>query len=608
MRKKFIFGIIAALAGMLFVGILIWLNYAPKFDHPYEELQGMELIRYVEDMPDATRIVIDSKTEIERIYQIIEKSRLIKVDRFADENWWGESYQEWILCLDYGEEKEWWYQRPSGWLKEIRDKKGCFQGYLMIDDRMLDEEINKIIESNPAIASDQCLTETTEAEPEEEDRSEWFVTALAEGRKSADTADSDEAEEAIPDPKTEYEKIYAPVIAEMQDVLRYGYKESERYQYVPGFAQRSDGTLDPLTYKLTRLDIDNIAYTYMDINEDEIPELLIGVLRENYTLSEDSQKKILGGYTIIDGAISRFLDGADCWDYYKWMGDGKICYSEYRVGYHECSLAVDGTGLIPENSYCHNWTSEKGVSFSYAGISGKEEEITEDDWNNATEELRDRVQDATELPYQLFFTDVQNLTGRWQTDEGQESVEFQFFRDGTWMAMGIKESDLITNADNLFGTCEQEEDGAYRLYYQDDTGLCRIETVVDAYGNESFDFAGHTFYKDEDALTPRNVLDSPFGFMMSSDGICIDFSDDGTCYVWDDRENIRLAHWGIETDEGRIRIRIQSITEDDKCDMLVNGIFDTDPTGREFFMIQKILGVLGNPSQSSVIMWDESKG
>ena len=37
MRKKFIFGIIAALAGMLFVGILIWLNYAPKFDHPYEE-------------------------------------------------------------------------------------------------------------------------------------------------------------------------------------------------------------------------------------------------------------------------------------------------------------------------------------------------------------------------------------------------------------------------------------------------------------------------------------------------------------------------------------------------------------------------------------------
>ncbi|SCX89615.1 YARHG domain-containing protein [Lachnospiraceae bacterium XBB2008] len=155
--------------------------------------------------------------------------------------------------------------------------------------------------------------------------------------------DADEPAEETSD-VYDYETVYAPILSEIKEVLTSGYDYEKDYAYI------STGLMERCMYPEDDVLPEVIGYTYMDINGDDIPELLIGE-NDGYEY-DDTQyvSYIYSGFTIIDDEPVLFLEG---WarNRYHWMGDGYF----FNTGSGGAMNTIFGQGHLPPGGDSIEW-------------------------------------------------------------------------------------------------------------------------------------------------------------------------------------------------------------------------------------------------------------
>ena len=444
-------------------------------------------------------------------------------------------------------------------------------------------------------------TEAIDKKVEETDPSEWFVTVLAEGGENGNVASSEESDGKAPDPVTEYEEIYAPVIAEMRKVMQYGYDRDKIYDYVPGgfcfegaFSSEVYGWLDP----------ENIGYIYEDVNDDSIPELLIG------EMDQEDYKFVFCAYTITDGEVFRFLEGGGCRDHYEWMGDGRFFHygsgGAMMTDYGEYRLNPEGTDLFSDEYYYDGVVDEQDMF--YLVENGVKQEISEEEMSDGYLYYQEKINSAEALHYQSFFEDLTELEGRWYMDSDQEAVGFHFFPDGTWLALGVKNSELESNKAILDGTCQKNEDGSYVLFYSDGWALGSFDLVKDGNGNPGFEFGNRMFYRISDSQDWKDVITSYTSMWELPDGNTLHMDENGRWYLYVGANVTENGYWSIETDYNKVRIRLYNITSQGRCNMIADGLCDKDPAGKSMLYIRIVMGGLGTYAEEDLTLYDAARG
>lgn len=159
-------------------------------------------------------------------------------------------------------------------------------------------------------------------------------------RTGNDTDDEDEEASGAYD----YESVYTPILSETEEVLTTGYDYEKDYNYI------STGLMERCMYPEDDILSEVIGYTYMDINGDDIPELLIGE-NDGYEY-DDTQyvSYIYSGYTIIDDKPVLFVEG---WarNRYHWMGDGYF----FNTGSGGASNTIFGQGHLAPGGDSIEW-------------------------------------------------------------------------------------------------------------------------------------------------------------------------------------------------------------------------------------------------------------
>ncbi len=154
-----------------------------------------------------------------------------------------------------------------------------------------------------------------------------------------------------PDPKAEkaYQealRAYEAVMDANCDVIYNGISFEMDYPFV------SSGVMEVSSMERGKL-LQYLGYTYEDLNDDGIPELLIGIIPDEKAEVPETQF-FFGGYTIKNGEPVCFLEG---WarNVYEWLGGGR--FFNYGSGGYAFSafgtfhLSEDGTQLIAEEWY-----------------------------------------------------------------------------------------------------------------------------------------------------------------------------------------------------------------------------------------------------------------
>ncbi|MCR4656158.1 MAG: hypothetical protein K5770_08025 [Lachnospiraceae bacterium] len=121
------------------------------------------------------------------------------------------------------------------------------------------------------------------------------------------------------DDETDYDAVYAPVLTEVVNAIKDGYDYDKEYDYV------LNGLMEEIMYGEPDELLESIGYVIMDINDDGVPELLIGKDETFGGDKDDMRSNILNGYSVKDGKPLCFLDG---WvrSSHQWMGNGHIFY------------------------------------------------------------------------------------------------------------------------------------------------------------------------------------------------------------------------------------------------------------------------------------------
>ena len=134
---------------------------------------------------------------------------------------------------------------------------------------------------------------------------------------------------------------YAPVLDENCDLLLQGLRDCAEYANVSPGVWETAGWGEPETR------LAQTGYALADLNEDGVPELLIGDIADGANL-------LYGGYSFKDGAPVCFLEG---WarNRYQWLGNGRF-YNAGSSGaaysaFGTFRLSADGTELLCEDFY-----------------------------------------------------------------------------------------------------------------------------------------------------------------------------------------------------------------------------------------------------------------
>ncbi len=226
----------------------------------------------------------------------------------------------------------------------------------MIADRMGKEE-----ETAEEVTEEVSEPESEPEEPEE-DIVDYIESNSGQGFKTGN-ADSATEEESNP------ETMYEDVLTEVRELLKSGELEyGTTYKYVSmGIEER---VMYPEGDDLTKV----IGYIFTDLNDDGIPELLIG---ENDGFEYDSQipvSYIYSGFTIKDDEPYCFLEG---WarNRYHYMGDGKFYHSgssgAMNSCFGQCHLGKDGELEWDDFFFSMEDMIQGGIAF-YENTTGTE--------------------------------------------------------------------------------------------------------------------------------------------------------------------------------------------------------------------------------------------
>ena len=164
------------------------------------------------------------------------------------------------------------------------------------------------------------------------------------------------------DGDVDYEALYAPIIEANKKFIEEGYdedkEEDDAYEYV------STGIMEECMYAENSDLLQSIGYVIMDINDDGVSELLIGI-DDGYDES-GAHSVIYGGYTCIDGKAEVFMEG---WarNRYFWMGNGYFYYygsaGAMNSLFGKCSLEKNSTELVWEDFYFSDAVDDTNVAY-----------------------------------------------------------------------------------------------------------------------------------------------------------------------------------------------------------------------------------------------------
>ena len=217
------------------------------------------------------------------------------------------------------------------------------------------------------------------------------IESTADSTEQADDVktpemDSDKQEDGETDiVAPDNEGIYAPVLEENITAIREGnYRER---------LEQSSYLLDSMTFEISVLEPEDIlqkyGYIIMDINEDGVPELLIG--KDNY---------VIGAYTFQDDTIVRFLD-------YAGVMDDNACFFGTDGCFYRTIMSEAGPGVIietlPKNAtemtcveyYFMKYEPQRGDYVFYHNTSGEydsqvSEELDQDTYFSILNDVKTR--------------------------------------------------------------------------------------------------------------------------------------------------------------------------------------------------------------------------
>lgn len=145
MKKKTIFVCSSGILLILILIHVIWLNYAPIINYPFEDLQYITIRYFDANHSEYREIIIEDDEEIKLIYNMLKSAKLVNVDRGPRDECGSDS--GWYLMLYFKDAMECYDSGVNsieyGCRKYIRSKKNnSVEGILFISS----EEIFTMVE------------------------------------------------------------------------------------------------------------------------------------------------------------------------------------------------------------------------------------------------------------------------------------------------------------------------------------------------------------------------------------------------------------------------------------------------------------------------------
>lgn len=421
------------------------------------------------------------------------------------------------------------------------------------------------------------------------------------------------------EPDTDYEKIFEPILREHYEFLKNGYDPYVDIEYDPKYV--SMGVMERIMYGETGELLENIGYFIKDLNNDGVPELMIG---ENADYDGTGEKSyVYSCFGVKDDEPVLLFEG---WarSTNSWLGGDRFYYfgsngamSSIFGSFH---LNDNGTDIIWEDYYFSDDKPSGGLGL-YHNTSGifdasvsDELNISEDDfWN-----MRDNYR-FVKVPWNAFgdykaFASsaaggtntaddaTKAIAGDWylRSYVDMKVMGLKIFPDGYWLADETFSPMVSGRTDRekvLGGTWEATGGGsdpyAYNMY-DENGGLYHQITVFEDEMNEqalSYD-SGLTFYKSEDDSDEEYDRVSISYTWLFASGAYISFDDEGNFDLYDYDDNWCLSGKYIFTlGSNGYYLRLHSDAGDAGFSCIADGVYSVDTAGYDKLEMKFIKGL-----------------
>ena len=153
-----------------------------------------------------------------------------------------------------------------------------------------------------------------------------------------------------------------------------------------------------------------------------------------------------------------------------------------------------------------------------------------------------------------------NLIGRWYLENpaDDEVIGYQFYKDGTWLAVSLNDGDLEYDDNKLLGTWKKSGDGSFRIFDHDGNLTEKVDLYVSEEMEEiCFDLNSDILYKCEDTSELDEVLALYMDSWLCPTGNYVKLKLDGTWILFDDTDNTMFGgHWIMDEGDDPVRLRM----------------------------------------------------
>lgn len=184
------------------------------------------------------------------------------------------------------------------------------------------------------------------------------------------------------EPEVDYEDVFAPVLDEARDIIKNGYDFDRDYDHI------SEGLMERVMYPGDDDLSEVIGYYYKDLNDDDIPELLIGENSAGEYDDPDDIAYIYGGYSCKDGKPVCFVEG---WarNRQNYLGNGRFfnmgSSGAMNTCFGEWHLSEDGTEQVWDDFYFSMEDAGSRAPVFFRNTTGNED-VNESEKLDITEE------------------------------------------------------------------------------------------------------------------------------------------------------------------------------------------------------------------------------